>query len=226
MSAAAPTPDAYTRIALRLRELSGADRAWLLSQLAGEDCRRVSDALQKYRAESASRRAGEAGAPLGASAVGAAAGAATSGAAAAGEAAGAAGARGGPDGKVHPSREDGAITRLKLARPNDVKQLLGGQPNWVIALILATQQWPWTPELLGSLGPERTRALRALAHELRQQVKPAFRARILQALAAGVDATPGAAHPAQSPFDIALEQAALDALNEIAPGERVRRDPT
>jgi hypothetical protein len=45
------TQDAYTRIALRLRELSPADREWLLGQLAPEDCSRVSEALRQHRAQ-------------------------------------------------------------------------------------------------------------------------------------------------------------------------------
>jgi hypothetical protein len=42
--------DAYTRVALRLRDIGPADREWLLSQLGADDCRRVSAALQAHRA--------------------------------------------------------------------------------------------------------------------------------------------------------------------------------
>ena len=46
--------NAYTRIALRLRDLSPGDREWLLAQLAPQDCRRVSEALREHRAQSSS----------------------------------------------------------------------------------------------------------------------------------------------------------------------------
>jgi hypothetical protein len=48
--------NAYTRIALRLRNLSPDDREWLLAQLAPEDCRRVSEALREHRAQASSAR--------------------------------------------------------------------------------------------------------------------------------------------------------------------------
>jgi hypothetical protein len=41
--------NAYTRIALRLRDLGPADREWLLSQLDEDDCKRVSAALHEHR---------------------------------------------------------------------------------------------------------------------------------------------------------------------------------
>jgi len=45
--------NAYTRIALRLRDLSPGDREWLLAHLAPQDCRRVSDALREHREQHA-----------------------------------------------------------------------------------------------------------------------------------------------------------------------------
>src|SRR5579864_5708518 len=50
--------DAYTRIALRLREISAEDREWLLSHLGADDCQRVSAALQEYRARNVARPTG------------------------------------------------------------------------------------------------------------------------------------------------------------------------
>jgi hypothetical protein len=47
--------DTYTRIALRLREIGAEDREWLLSHLGADDCRRVSAALQEYRARNVAR---------------------------------------------------------------------------------------------------------------------------------------------------------------------------
>ena len=46
--------NAYTRIALRLRDLSPGDREWLLAQLAPQDCKRVSEALREHRAQALS----------------------------------------------------------------------------------------------------------------------------------------------------------------------------
>ena len=50
--------DAYTRIALRLRDIGAEDREWLLSHLGADDCQRVSAALQEYRARNVARPAG------------------------------------------------------------------------------------------------------------------------------------------------------------------------
>ena len=46
--------NAYTRIALRLRDLSPGDREWLLAQLAPQDCKRVSEALREHRGQALS----------------------------------------------------------------------------------------------------------------------------------------------------------------------------
>lgn len=48
--------NAYTRIALRLRDLSPGDREWLLARLTPQDCRRVSEALREHRAEDLSTK--------------------------------------------------------------------------------------------------------------------------------------------------------------------------
>jgi hypothetical protein len=100
------------------------------------------------------------------------------------------------------SQEDATLARLKNAKPNEIKQALSLHDNWVIALVLSAQHWPWTPEFLGSLPPERIRALRALAHDLPLQVKPAFKARVLERIA-GTLQTPS--HP--QPFEAALQRA-------------------
>lgn len=175
MSEAPHGSDAYTRIALRLRELDSSDREWLLSRLATEDCKRVSSALQAYRAESVSpppeREQPE---PLPA---------------------------------ATPSErpltpEDVTLARFRSAKPNEIKQALSSHDNWVIALVLSAQHWSWTPEFLGSLPPERIRALRALAHDFPLQVKPAFKARVLEHIA-GTLQTPS--YP--QPFEVALQRA-------------------
>ena len=174
MSEAPHGSDAYTRIALRLRELDSSDREWLLSRLATEDCKRVSSALHAYRAESASPPEREQAEPLPS---------ATS-----------------PEKPL--TQEEAALARLKSAKPNEIKQALSLHDNWVIALVLSAQQWPWTPEFLGSLPPERIRALRALAHDLPLQVKPAFKARVLERIA-------GTLQPQShsQPFEVALQRA-------------------
>lgn len=166
--------DAYTRIALRLRELGSADREWLLSRLSTEDCQRVSTALQTYRAESASPQESEHPQPSRSATP--------------------------PEKSLTP--EDATLARLKSAKPNEIKQALSSHDNWVIALVLSGQHWPWTPEFLGSLPPERIRALRALAHDLPLQVKPAFKARVLERIAGTLQPP----NPPQ-PFEVALQRA-------------------
>jgi len=166
--------DAYTRIALRLRELGSADREWLLSRLDTEDCQRVSSALQTYRAESAAPQEREQPEPL----------------------------RSVTSAEKPLTQEDVTLARLKNAKPNEIKQALSLHDNWVIALVLSAEHWPWTPEFLGSLPPGRIRALRALAHDLPLQVKPAFKARVLERIA-------GTLQPPHHPqlFEVALQRA-------------------
>src|SRR5689334_10603073 len=115
--------DAYTRIALRLREVGAADREWLLSRLDADDCRKVSVALQEYRAKNAAGAAVLA--PASAEAPKSAA----------------------PGSSAKPA------TRLAAASSSEVKKLFAGQPDWAIALVLSAGPWPWAPELLGQWVP-------------------------------------------------------------------------
>lgn len=189
MSEAPEVSDAYTRIALRLRELDSADQEWLLSRLATEDCKRVSGALQTYRARSASPQDRQQPEPL------------SSGAAS-------------PEKSL--TQEDATVARLKSAKPNEIKQVLSSHDNWVIALVLSAQHWPWTPEFLGSLPPERIRALRTLAHDIPLQVKPAFKARVLEHMVRALQ-------PPNSPqpFEVALQHALSGWVSDTGLRERL-----
>lgn len=162
--------DTYTRIALRLREIGAADREWLLSHLGAEDCKRVSAALQEYRAHNASRP--EVPAP--------------------------------PQTPVGSAPSPG--DRLATATAADVGKLLAGQPDWAIALVLSAGPWPWSQELLGQVSPERIRALRALATELSDRVKPQIRDALIRAFA-GKLAPAETQTPVTRAFDAALQRA-------------------
>lgn len=183
------TEDAYTRIALRLRDVSTADREWLLSQLDADDCRRVSASLQQHRARNA-----------------------------AGTAPGARGRR-----EISTPPGGGAeepAARLAAAGMSEIRELLAGQPDWAIALLLSAGPWPWTQELLVELIPERIRALRSLAAELAARVKPKFRDAVVRAMALKLKSadTPT---PLTQAFDVALERA----VNEMSAGGIWKMDP-
>ena len=188
--------DAYTRIALRLRDLSPADREWLLGQLAPEDCRRVTEALRLHRAQTLAVAAraterqpsGERGNPQWGSA----------GKSPAGDRA--------PD----EANQDVPVNRLMAAPPPRVKALLGEQPDWAIALVLSAESWPWTQEFLGDLVPERIRALRAQASELAPCVKPKFRQAVVRAIESKMQPA-----TVESPVTVAFDTALERALNDL-----------
>jgi len=180
--------DTYTRIALRLRDIGAEDREWLLSHLGAEDCKRVSAALQEYRAHNAPRP--EAAAQR---------------------------LREAP--KTQAGSAPLPADRLGAASAADVKKLLAGQPDWAIALVLSAGPWPWSQELLGQVSPERIRALRALATELSDRVKPQFRAALIRAVA-GKLAPAEIQTPVTQAFDAALQRA----VHERSALESVRLD--
>ena len=189
--------DTYTRIALRLRDIGAADREWLLSHLGAEDCKRVSAALQEYRAHNASRPK-----------------------------AAAQGLHEAPKtqaGGTPPQAPVGSAPspgdRLATATAADVRRLLAGQPDWAIALVLSAGPWPWSQELLGQVSPERIRALRALATELSDRVRPQFRDALIRAFA-------GKLAPAeiQTPVTLAFDAALQRAVHERSALDGVRLD--
>jgi len=171
--------DAYTRIALRLRDVGAEDREWLLSHLGADDCQRVTAALQEYRARNGAS-AGAAGPKV---------------------------SREAPTAQVgngNAAAEPAA--RLAGAGAADVRKLLGGQPDWAIALVLSAGPWPWGQEVLGQWSPERIRALRALASELSQRVKPQLRDAVIRTIALKL-APPEIETPVTQAFDAALQRA-------------------
>lgn len=180
--------DAYTRIALRLREVGAADREWLLSRLDADDCHRVSVALQQYRAKNATAPGGVA--PVSREAP-----------------------RSQPDNATQPA------ARLAAASAADIRKLFAGQPDWAIALVLSAGPWPWAAELLGQWVPERIRALRALAGELSERVKPQLRDEVVRLLALKL-APVESPTPVTQAFDAALQRA----VDELPLAERWKLD--
>jgi hypothetical protein len=96
--------------------------------------------------------------------------------------------------------------RLAAASAADVRKLLAGQPDWAIALVLSAGPWPWAQELLGQLSPERIRALRALATELSNRVKPQLRDALIRVIALKL-APAEMQTPVTQAFDAALDRA-------------------
>ena len=182
------TEDAYTRIALRLRDVSTADREWLLSRLDADDCRRVSASLQQHRARTAAGSALE--------------------------------ARGRREISSPPGGGEEPAARLAAAGVSEIRELLAGQPDWAIALLLSAGPWPWTQEFLVELIPERIRALRSLAAELAERVKPKFRDALVRAMALKLKSADIQTPLAQA-FDVALERA----VNEMSAGGIWKMDP-
>lgn len=105
------------------------------------------------------------------------------------------------------SFNDGGVpwNRLTTASAAEVRQVLSDQPDWAIAIVLSAQPWQWSQEVLGSLAPERIRALRALSTEL-EGIKARVREVVLSEIAAKLERV-GAKAPAAEAFDTALERA-------------------
>ena len=195
--------DTYTRIALRLRDIGAEDREWLLSHLGAEDCQRVSAALQEYRAHNAARAEG--------AAQGLHEGSKTQAESApsksqAGSATSKSHVGGAPPLKTPVGSPPPPADRLAAASAADVRKMLAGQPDWAIALVLSAGPWPWSQELLGQVSPERIRALRALATQLSDRVKPQFRDALIRAVA-GKLAPAEIQTPVTQAFDAALQRA-------------------
>ncbi len=193
----ATTLDAYTRIALRLRDLSAADREWLLGKLAVEDCRRVSAALRRVRARGLVAGP-ESGSP------------ANSEVQRAGHVApGGSNSHRGSDPAMPVDDEAARLMRASLP---EVQAVFAGQPDWAVAVVLAARPWPWMPSYLAALDPNRIRALRSLTAELSARVKPSTREHVLRAIASKLTPDPAVAlEPAiVGPFDAALERATLE----------------
>ena len=183
--------DAYTRIALRLRDIGSEDRAWLLSHLGADDCQRVSAALQEYRARNAGGT-GAAVAPV---------------------------SQGPPSAKAESASPVQPAARLAAASVADVRKLFAGQPDWAIALVLSAGPWPWAQELLSQLSPERIRALRALASEMSDRVKPQLRDAVIRVIAQKL-VPPETHSPATQAFDAALQRA----VHELSATDSMKLD--
>ncbi|MFL6573096.1 MAG: hypothetical protein ACJ8G4_15170 [Burkholderiales bacterium] len=61
---------------------------------------------------------------------------------------------------------------LEQAAADDVAKLLLGEPDWLIALVLAKRRWPWDRELLAALHPARVDELSVLAWRAAETAKP------------------------------------------------------
>jgi hypothetical protein len=108
--------------------------------------------------------------------------------------------------KTQAENAPAPTARLAAASAADVRNVLAGQPDWAIALVLSAGPWPWAQELLGQLSPERIRALRALATELSHRVKPQLRDAVIRVIA--LKLAPAAIEtPVTQAFDAALQRA-------------------
>jgi hypothetical protein len=152
--------DAYTRIALRLRDVVPDDREWLLGQLGEDECRRVSAALREHRRLGVAPATGPIKSPV----------------------------VGSP--RELPAAGVDPTSRLAAATSSDIGKLLEGQPDWVFALLLLDGDWPWAAEFLDTLPAERIRRLRALAGELSLCVKPRVRESVVSMLSAKLETRP------------------------------------
>jgi hypothetical protein len=107
-----------------------------------------------------------------------------------------------------PSAADNSpLTRLRAASAAEIEGLLSAQPDWVTAVVLsAPEEWPWAPQYLAGLSPDRIRSLRSLTTDCSRAVKQKAREALLQILADKL--IPAPVHtPATSAFDTALERA-------------------
>jgi hypothetical protein len=58
----------------------------------------------------------------------------------------------------------GAELLVERASALRVAEALRGEPEWLVALLLARRDWPWARDLVDGFEPDRVSRLRALAH--------------------------------------------------------------
>lgn len=112
----------------------------------------------------------------------------------------------GPKGEATPPEERSEPwKRLGSAGVSEMRRVLADQPDWAIAIVVATRPWQWSQEFLAGLASERIRALRELAAEL-AGVKPRVREALLSEIAAKLERA-GPKSSATEAFDAALQRA-------------------
>jgi hypothetical protein len=90
---------------------------------------------------------------------------------------------------------------LEQAAAADVAKLLLGEPDWLIALVLAKRRWPWDQELLAALHPARVDELSVLVWRAGEGAKPRACEAAIGMLAARLRELAAPAPQAVSAFD-------------------------
>lgn len=149
--------DGYTQAALALQHLTAADQEWLLAQLPSDDRVLVAKLLADLYAAD---QVGDKGLTADA------------------------------DAEMEPARlqqsvpeVDADMAPLLQATPDEIERVLEGEPDWIVALLLAHADWSWGAAYLGQRSPELVARLSGMAPRLGASVKPRVVAEILRACA-------------------------------------------
>jgi len=82
-----------------------------------------------------------------------------------------------------PEADDSASASITSASASAVLEALGGEPDWLIAIVLRARPWPWREALLNLLGTERRSSIqKALPSGV--EVQP----RVIETLVAAIEA--------------------------------------
>jgi hypothetical protein len=169
----------------RLRTLAARDREWLLCSLSAEERRRVLAALMGENAEPADQ--------------------------------GMETATVNGNGKDHsaesmssPDRLDPRLAALMNASADSVADVLAGESDWTIVVLLEFYRWPWAEDFLRSLTAARMQSLREISEHVSKSVKPKV-GETLALVIAGRLQRQAPQSINRSMFDMALERAQFGA---------------
>jgi hypothetical protein len=178
---------AHERAARRLAGLSAAERGWILARLAPADAVRIREAMEREPALAQPEAAYEVPA-----------------------------APAPEPGMRESATPESATPESRVARgaAADILQVLRGEPDWLVALVLGKRRWPWDREVLNGLEPARVAALGEFSRRARDTVKPRACEASLAALAAKLQEL-APAPPVRSAFD--------DVLDEMTAGAPAQR---
>jgi hypothetical protein len=95
-------------------------------------------------------------------------------------------------------------TTVERASAANVAKALRDEPDWLVALVLATRRWPWDSDYLCGIEPARLERLREIAGAARETAKPRACNEAVAALAAKLERLPATPEP-RTAFDDVLE---------------------
>jgi hypothetical protein len=113
---------------------------------------------------------------------------------------------------------DPELAALAAASASDVADLLSKENDWTIVVLLQHREWPWAEEYLQSLPPFRLKALRELANELGETIRPKVKETVARIIGRQLRPHVADGTGKRSVFDVMLERAQISPSFAERPG--------